>query len=132
MKAAALALVVAACKWGGPDAGGVAAPPPVEVETPRPSRVLYPAAPVSFVDVVRDARAAVVAIKSATPVKSGPAAMFPGAPPTASDPSLGTGFLIAAGGSFVVTNDHIVVLSNGAAPQNKGELRAVSNEGAKE
>ena len=108
MKAAALALVVAACKWGGPDAGGAAAPPPVEVEAPRPSRVLYPAAPVSFVDVVRDARAAVVAIKSATPVKSGPASMFPGAPPTASDPSLGTGFLIAAGGSFVVTNDHIV------------------------
>lgn len=121
MKAAALALVVAACKWGGPDAGGAAAPPPVEVEAPRPSRVLYPAAPVSFVDVVRDARAAVVAIKSATPVKSGPAAMFPGAPPTASDPSLGTGFLIAAGGSFVVTNDHIVA--------DAADLRVVTVDG---
>jgi serine protease Do len=105
--AAALA-ALAGCRWGGPEAEGGAAPPPVEVELPRPSRVLYPAAPVSFVDVVRDARPAVVAIKSPTPVKSGPAAMFPGAPPTAADPALGTGFLIAAGGSFVVTNDHIV------------------------
>ncbi|MBP8805314.1 MAG: trypsin-like peptidase domain-containing protein [Kofleriaceae bacterium] len=107
---AALAATAAltGCRWGGPEAEGGAAPPPVEVELPRPSRVLYPAAPVSFVDVVRDARPAVVAIKSPTPVKSGPAAMFPGAPPTAADPALGTGFLIAAGGSFVVTNDHIV------------------------
>ena len=31
-----------------------------------------------------------------------------------------------------ITNEHIDVLSNGAASQNKGELRAVSNEGARE
>ena len=97
------------CKWGGgKDDLGAATPPPVEVAAPRPSRVLYPAAPGSFVDVVRDARAAVVSIKNGAPVKSGPAAMFPGAPPTAADPALGSGFLIAAGGSYVVTNDHIV------------------------
>lgn len=106
-RAALFACALAACKWGG-SGDAAAPPPPAEVELPRPSRVMYPAAPGSFVDLVRDARAAVVAIKSATPVKSGPAAMFPGAPPTAADPALGTGFLIASSGSFVVTNDHIV------------------------
>ena len=104
----AAALAATACKWSGGDGGAAELAAPIETPTVRPSRVLYPAAPGSFVDVVRDARAAVVAVKSATPVKSGPASMFPGAPPTAADPSLGTGFLIAAGGSFVVTNDHIV------------------------
>ncbi|MEZ4400045.1 MAG: trypsin-like peptidase domain-containing protein [Kofleriaceae bacterium] len=105
-RAALVALAVAACKWGGPDDAAPTAPPPDEA--PRPARVGYPGAPGSFVDLVRDARGAVVAIRSATPVKSGPAAMFPGAPPTTADPALGTGFLIAASGSFVVTNDHVV------------------------
>jgi len=31
-----------------------------------------------------------------------------------------------------IANEHIVVMSNSTAPQNKGELRAVSNEGANE
>jgi S1-C subfamily serine protease len=106
--AALLALAIAACRWDGEPSAEVPLPTTTEAALPRPSRVLYPAAPVSFVDVVRDARAAVVSIHSATPVKSGPAAMFPGAPPAAADTALGTGFLIAAGGSFVVTNDHIV------------------------
>lgn len=105
---ALIAVALGACKWGGPPAGEGSAAVPAESTEPRASRVLYPAAPVSFVDVVRDARAAVVSIRSATPVKSGPAAMFPGAPPASSDPALGSGFLIAAGGSFVVTNDHVV------------------------
>lgn len=104
----AIGLALGACKWGGPPPGQSAAPAPLEAEPAHTSRVLYPGAPVSFVDVVREARPAIVAIRSATPVKSGPAAMFPGAPPASADPALGTGFLIAAGGSFVVTNAHVV------------------------
>jgi serine protease Do len=79
--------------------------------------VLYPTAPGSFVDLVRDAREGVVAIRSTTPVKSGPASMFPGAPESAGDVALGTGFLIEHGGTFVITNDHVAA----AAP----ELRVV-------
>jgi len=86
---------------GGPGAGtapGVA---------PAQTRILYPSAPGSFVDLVASAKHAVVAIRAAAPVKSGPAAMFPGAPETLADVALGTGFLIEAGGVFVLTNDHI-------------------------
>jgi serine protease Do len=85
------------------------------------SSLLYASAPGSFVDVVGDARAAVVAIRSSTPVKSGPAAMFPGAAEAQSDVALGTGFLIDHGGTFVLTNDHIAA----AAP----ELRVVLDGG---
>ncbi len=81
------------------------------------SPLLYPSAPGSFVDLVGDARAAVVAIRASTPIKSGPASMFPGAPESASDVAIGTGFLIDHGGTFVLTNDHIAA----AAP----ELRVV-------
>ena len=75
------------------------------------TRILYPSAPGSFVDLVAGARHGVVAIRAKTPVKSGPAAMFPGAPETTADVALGTGFLIEAQGVFVVTNDHIASAS---------------------
>lgn len=71
------------------------------------TRILYPSAPGSFVDLVAGARHGVVAIRAAAPVKSGPAAMFPGAPETLADVALGTGFLVEANGVFVLTNDHI-------------------------
>lgn len=71
------------------------------------TRILYPSAPGSFVDLVASARHGVVGIRAAQPVKSGPAAMFPGVPETLADVALGTGFLIEAGGTFVLTNDHI-------------------------
>ena len=74
---------------------------------PNTTRIMYPSAPGSFVDLVASARHGVVAIRSASPIKSGPAAMFPGAPETTADVALGTGFLIEAHGVFVVTNDHI-------------------------
>ncbi len=73
----------------------------------QPSRVVYSSAPGSFVDLVANARHGIVAIHAATPVKSGPAAMFPGTPETTADVALGTGFLIEAKGVFVLTNDHI-------------------------
>ncbi len=101
------------------DAGGVdlAAPD-------RRSHYRYPAAPGSFVDLVADAAPAVVAIRATTPVKSGPAAMYPGARDgnQPDDVALGTGFLIEHRGTFVLTNDHIA----GAAP----ELEVILADGA--
>ena len=41
-------------------------------------------------------------IRAAQPVKSGPAAMFPGAPETTSDIALGTGFLVESQGVYVL------------------------------
>ncbi|CAN5407719.1 hypothetical protein BH11MYX1_BH11MYX1_48810 [soil metagenome] len=78
---------------------------------PATTRVLYPSAPGTFVDLIANAKHGVVAIKAATPVKSGPAAMFPGAPETTADVALGTGFLVEANGVYVVTNDHIASAS---------------------
>ncbi|MDB4958311.1 MAG: peptidase and chymotrypsin/Hap [Myxococcales bacterium] len=75
------------------------------------TRILYPSAPGSFVDLVAGARHGVVAIRAAAPVKSGPAAMFPGAPEQVADVALGTGFLIESKGVFVVTTDHIATAS---------------------
>jgi serine protease Do len=81
--------------------------------TPQPAttRILYPSAPGSFVDLIAGARHGMVAIRAASPVKSGPAAMYPGAPETTADVALGTGFLIDANGVFVITNDHIASAS---------------------
>jgi serine protease Do len=81
------------------------------VQPAASTRILYPSAPGSFVDLVANAKHGVVAIRAATPVKSGPAAMFPGAPETTADVALGTGFLIEAKGVFVLTNDHIASAS---------------------
>jgi serine protease Do len=75
---------------------------------PRGSRLLFPTAPGSFVDLVASARHGVVTIKSTSPVKSGPASMFPGAPDSVADTALGTGFLVESRGVYVITNDHIV------------------------
>lgn len=76
-----------------------------------PTRILYPSAPGSFVDLVAGARHGVVAIRAGAPVKSGPAAVFPGAPEATADVALGTGFLIESHGVFVLTNDHIAAAS---------------------
>lgn len=78
---------------------------------PQTQRILYPSTPGSFVDLVARAKHGVVAIRAASPIKSGPAAMFPGAPEATADVALGTGFLIEAKGVYVVTNDHIAAAS---------------------
>lgn len=78
---------------------------------PQTQRILYPSTPGSFVDLIARAKHGVVAIRAASPVKSGPAAMFPGAPETTADVALGTGFLIEAQGVYVLTNDHIAAAS---------------------
>ncbi len=101
-------LGLASCRARPDEHDAAPAVAPVADDAGRPTRTMYPAAPASFVDIVEDARAAVVAIRSSVPVKSGPAAMFPGAPPTSADIALGTGFLIESGGSYVLTNDHVI------------------------
>ncbi len=118
--AIAAVLAVAGCREHEvpPDARGAAAGMPAVAAT---TRVLYPNAPGSFVDLVASARHGVVAIHAAQPVKSGPAAMFPGTPEQTADVSLGTGFLIEAKGVFVVTNDHIAAAAT--------DLRAVLPDG---
>jgi serine protease Do len=97
-------------------AGGACRPrdegvePPVATAAPRSpqaTRTLYPSAPGSFVDLVDGARHGVVGIRAAAPVKSGPAAMFPGTPESMLDVSLGTGFLIEAKGVYVITTEKI-------------------------
>ncbi len=91
------------------DPAHAAAPTGPAPASGTPTRILYPSAsaPVSFVDLVRNARPGVVAIRATAPVRSGPAAIFPGTPETTADVALGTGFLIEARGVFVLTNDHI-------------------------
>src|SRR5687768_10197189 len=109
-----LALAGVGCRpreSGGGDAG-----PDASFQLPgagRTARLQYPAGHGSFVDVVADATPSIVTIRSKTPVKSGPAAMIPGAPEASADYVLGTGFLVEERGVFVLTNDHIAA----AAPQ---------------
>jgi serine protease Do len=88
------------------------APGSTATGTAASARILYPSAPGSFVDLVARAKHGVVGIRAATPVKSGPAAMFPGAPETTADVALGTGFLVEAKGIYVLTNDHIAAASS--------------------
>jgi serine protease Do len=87
-----------------------------------PGRLRLPGVPPSLARLVAEAAPAVVAIRATRPVKSGPAAMFPGAPEAAADPALGSGFLIQHRGSFVLTNDHVIA----AAP----EIRVVLPDGS--
>jgi serine protease Do len=107
-----------ACRERQTTAGEHAATP--ALTSPTATRILYPSAPGSFVDLISSARHAVVAIRAAAPVKSGPAAVFPGTPEATADVALGTGFLIEASGVYVLTNDHIAA----AAP----ELRVVLSD----
>jgi len=115
--ALALALAVSGCRPREEvvDAGGAssgAAPSSSAGAAPaRTTRILYPSAPGSFVDLVADARRKVVAIRAAAPVESGPAAMFPGAGDAAKDVALGTGFLVEARGVHVLTTDRIAAAS---------------------
>ncbi len=98
------------------------------------ARLLYPSAPGSFVDLVASARHGVVAIRATTPVKSGPAAMFPGAPDAVADVALGTGFLVESHGVYVLTTDHIAAAvaspgKDGAATIDSGNLRVALPDG---
>jgi serine protease Do len=100
-------------------AGGAPPSPPARVTTAQP---LYAGASVSFAELVAAARHGVVAIRAATPVRSGPAAMYPGVPNTAADVALGTGFLVETRGVYVLTTDRIAAAA--------AELRVVLADGA--
>lgn len=110
---ATLALVAVAALGCRARSGGGAAPDAGVLPGPddagaRSVRARYAGAPASFVEIIEDAAPAVVAIRSTTPVRSGPASMYPGAPPAAADTALGTGFVIEHGGRRVLTNDHVI------------------------
>jgi serine protease Do len=102
------------------------------------TRVLYPSAPGTFVDLIANAKHGVVAIKAASPVKSGPAAMFPGAPEVTADVALGTGFLVESRGVYVLTTDHIAAavatfsgkVGGPGATVEAGQLRVVLSDGS--
>ena len=97
---------------------------PAVVTPNAQTRILYPSAPGSFVDLVAGAKQGVVAIRAVQPVKSGPAAMFPGAPETLADVALGTGFLVEANGVFVLTNDHIAAAATDLRVVLPGQVEA--------
>ncbi len=103
--AAALALGGGACRERVEPTGEAPAAGPAAA--PAQPRVLYPNAPGSFEKLIEGVQHGVVAIRAGAPVKSGPAAMFPGSPEAGADVALGTGFLIESQGVHVITTDHI-------------------------
>lgn len=102
-------------------AAPVPAAPSAVAAAPDAPRLTYPRG--SLVEVVAAARASVVALRAKQPVRSGPAAMLPGASDAVADVALGTGFIIDAGGegSYLLTTERIAA----AAP----ELSAVLQGG---
>ncbi|MBK7538397.1 MAG: trypsin-like peptidase domain-containing protein [Myxococcales bacterium] len=115
---------------GASDGRVGAAPPPTQPTAPLaavlsgveppPTRLAYTSG--SFVELVAAARPAVVALRARAPVKSGPAAMLPGAPDAVADVALGTGFLIDSKGPHILTTDRIASAA--------GELVAVLSDGS--
>ena len=112
-RALLLVAVLAGCRERElpPDARPASVGPLGPTAAATTTRILYPSAPGSFVDLVAGAKHGVVAIQAAAPVKAGPAAMFPGAPEATADVALGTGFLVDAGGIYVVTTEHVATAS---------------------
>lgn len=93
--------------------------PTPEAQTQRPAavKIVYPAAPGSFVQLVSDAQASVVHLKAEGPVTGGPDELFPGSAPGT---ALGTGFVLDRDGT-IVTSDHLIA----RAPK----IRAVLSDG---
>lgn len=89
---------------GEPAAAPVALPVPA-APAPDAPRLTYPSS--SLVEVVASARGSVVALRAKQPVRSGPAAMLPGASDAVADVALGTGFVIDHGGLYLLTTERI-------------------------
>ncbi len=70
----------------------------------KPVRIIYPAAPGSFVDLVANMTPTVVHLASTTKVSGGPASMLPDGQ---ADYALGSGILLDTEG-YVLTNDHVI------------------------
>jgi serine protease Do len=81
-------------------------------------RVVYPAAPGSFVELVDALAPSVVHVAASAPVTGGPDELVPGG---GSGTALGTGFIVDRDG-YVLTNDHLVTRA--------GKLRVVLADGS--
>lgn len=122
--ALALLLVLAGApgcrEGGGADDAGVTTEPAPEPRRPSgddPVRIVYPAAPGSFVDLVDELGESVVNLRTTRKVSGGPSSVYP----TAEDDfTLGSGVLIDSAG-LVLTNDHVIASA--------GELRVVLHDG---
>jgi serine protease Do len=106
LAAAALAAGAISCRPRQPppeEASAVEAPAAAPVP---PVRVLYPAAPGSFVDLASELRASVVHLASTARTTGGSASLLPRPEPSE---ALGSGFFVDVGGrTFVLTNDHVI------------------------
>jgi serine protease Do len=104
--ALAAALALAGCRERSEqrDAGSAEPPPPRAAADGKPVRIIYPAAPGSFVDLVANLTPSVVHIASTTKVSGGPASLFPDGQ---ADYALGSGILLDTEG-YVLTNDHVI------------------------
>lgn len=83
-----------------------------------PVRIVYPAAPGSFVNLTKELAPSVVHLRSTTKVNSGPGSLMPG---VTDSYALGTAFVLDRKG-HLVTSEHLIV---SAAP----EIRAVLHGG---
>ncbi len=94
-------LLLVGCRVREAGTGGGAS-----AEAAPPVRVLYPAAPGSFVDLVDGARGSVVHLRALAPVTGGTASILPGETGGA---ALGSGFVIQIEKrTLIVTNDHVL------------------------
>ncbi|HEY3356429.1 MAG TPA: trypsin-like peptidase domain-containing protein [Polyangia bacterium] len=140
----ALAAVVAAAAAGGcrlkTDSGSPGPAPVPALATPapaaaapasRPVKIIYPAAPGSFVDLAKKVVPAVVNIRTTQAVRGGPWEFWYGEPmnggrrPQPGRSSLGTGFVIDDDG-HVLTNNHVIANADVIMVQtnDKREFRA--------
>lgn len=102
---AVAAAVAAGCRRKAVDEGGSPPPPPgASLTEPAQVKIVYPAAPGSFVELVDKLRDSVVNIRSVSPVAGGPGEVVPG---TAEQGSLGSGFITANDG-HILTADHLI------------------------
>ncbi len=81
-----------------------AAPAQQTPPSTSPVRILYPAAPGSFVSLHSELAPSVVHLRSTTKVRGGPGSLVPG---NAGSHALGSGFILDRKG-LIVTNEHII------------------------